>query len=377
MPITQPPLDEPFQERRRGVEVSVVVPTFNESKNIEPMVQALGRVLATKRWEVIFVDDDSPDGTAAEVRRIAQLYNNVRCVHRIGRRGLSRAVVEGIQASCAPIAVVMDGDMQHDENVVTKMISAIQSGECELAVGSRYVDGGGIGEWDKGRARMSRFATDLAKLVLRQPVSDPMSGFFAISRPAFETRVRHLSGEGFKILLDLLASGKEPLRLKEIAYTFKERVAGESKLDMMVLFEYLTLILEKKSGGIIPPKLVMFGLVGLSGMVVHFTVLALLFKFFGTSFIYAQSIATATAMTGNFFINNIFTYRDRRLKGWKMLGGLLSFLAVCSFGAAANVGIANVVFDREYTWWFAAVAGIAVGTIWNYAITSALTWGRK
>ncbi|MFM2399656.1 MAG: hypothetical protein RL341_1813 [Pseudomonadota bacterium] len=364
-------------ETRKGIEVSVIVPTFNEVRNVGAMVEKLDHAIGNMRWEVIFVDDDSPDGTAQEVRRIAQERANVRCVHRIGRRGLSRAVVEGIQASCAPIAVVMDGDLQHDETILLQMISAIKDEHFDLVVGSRYVEGGGVGQWDAGRARMSRLATAFAGLILRQPLSDPMSGFFAISRAAFLDRVRDLSGEGFKILLDLMASGAKPLKVKELPYVFRERQEGESKLDAMVLFEYLTLILEKKSGGVIPPKLVMFGLVGLSGMLVHFVVLSLSLKVFGASFAYSQTVATVVAMTGNFFVNNIFTYRDKRLRGWSLLTGLVSFLAICSFGAIANVGVANVVFERQYTWWLAALAGISVGTIWNYAVTAALTWGNR
>lgn len=360
-----------------GIEVSIVVPTFNEVKNIVPMVNQLGQVLRGLRWEVIFVDDDSPDGTAAEVRRVAQHHSNVRCVHRIGRRGLSRAVVEGIQASCAPVAVVMDGDLQHDELIVRQMIDAIKTGGYDLAVGSRYVDGGGIGQWDAGRAKMSRFATSFAGLVLKQPLSDPMSGFFAVSRDAFLQRVRHLSGEGFKILLDLVASGEGVLKIKELPYVFKERQAGESKLDLMVMFEYFTLILEKKSGGLIPPKLVMFGMVGMTGMVIHFSILSTMFKGMQLPFAASQATATVVAMACNFFLNNVFTYRDKRLKGFRLFTGLLSFMGICAFGAAANVGVANVVFESEYTWWLAALAGVAVGTIWNYVMTSAITWGKR
>jgi dolichol-phosphate mannosyltransferase len=360
------------QATAEAVELAVVVPCFNECENVEILVDSLSAALEGIEWEVIFVDDDSPDGTANVARKLAASNRRVRCIQRIGRRGLSTAVIEGMLASSAPYLAVIDGDLQHDERLLPEMLNALKREHLDLVVGSRYVKGGGIGQWDRNRAAMSTLATRLARLVLHEPLSDPMSGFFLITRPALERAVRRLSGQGFKILLDLFASTPEPYRFRELPYTFRDRLHGQSKLDSLVAWEYLMLLLDKLIGWLVPIRLVMFAAVGATGVVVHLVTLRIAMTAF--SFATSQAIATAIAITSNFSINNVLTYRDRRLRGFKFCTGLVSFFAICGVGAVANVGIANAVFQQHYTWWISALAGIAVGLIWNYAVSSALTW---
>ena len=360
------------ETRVDAIELAVVVPCFNERDNITLLVDKLTAALRGLEWEVIFVDDDSPDGTANMARKLAAANRRVRCIQRVGRRGLSTAVVEGMLASSAPYLAVMDGDLQHDERLLPKMLSALKDEKLDLVVGSRYVEGGGVGQWDRKRAALSSLATRLARLVIREPLSDPMSGFFVIARPAFERAVRRLSGQGFKILLDLFASTPEQYRFRELPYTFRDRLHGESKLDSFVAWEYIMLLVDKLIGWLVPARLVMFAAVGATGVIVHLVTLRIAMSVF--SFATSQAIATAVAITSNFIINNVFTYRDRRLRGTKFFTGLLSFFAVCGVGAVANVGIANAVFEQHYTWWVSALAGITVGLIWNYAVSSALTW---
>lgn len=355
-----------------AIELAVVVPCFNERENVTLLVDKLTAALGGIEWEVIFVDDDSPDGTANLARKLAASNRRVRCIQRIGRRGLSTAVIEGMLASSAPYLAVIDGDLQHDERLLPKMVSALKDEKLDLVVGSRYVEGGGVGQWDHKRAALSSLATRLARLVIDEPLSDPMSGFFVITRPALERAVRRLSGQGFKVLLDLFASTPEPYRFRELPYTFRDRLHGESKLDSFVAWEYLMLLLDKLIGWLVPPRLIMFAAVGTTGIVVHLVTLRIAMAVF--SFAASQAIATGVAITSNFIINNVFTYRDRRLRGMKFFIGLLSFFAVCGVGAIANVGIANAVFQQRYTWWVSALAGITVGLIWNYAVSSALTW---
>ena len=362
---------------RSPVELSIVVPTFNERDNVERLIEGIEHVLPNIKWEIIFIDDDSPDGTADFVRKIAQSKPYVRCQQRIGRRGLSKAVIEGILSSSAPVVVVMDADLQHDETILPTMLDQIRNNQTDIVVGSRYCAGGGMGAWNSQRAAMSRFATILSRTIVTPQLTDPMSGFFMIKRETFHRIVRRLSGEGYKILLDLVASSPQPLKLVEVPYTFRERVAGESKLDSAVIWEYLLLVVDKKFGHVIPARFIFFSLVGLSGVVVHFLVLAVTFKFLGLPFPIAQTIATVSAMTSNFGLNNILTYRDMRLRGGRFFTGLLTFYLVCGIGVIANVGIANVVFQRDYTWWLAGGAGALVGTVWNYAASSIFTWGRK
>ncbi|MGY6213616.1 glycosyltransferase family 2 protein [Methylolobus aquaticus] len=361
-----------------GPEFSIVVPTYKERANVTELVARLRRVLAGIHWEVIFVDDDSPDGTADAVRELGRVDRRVRCLQRVGRRGLSSACVEGMLASSAPYVAVMDADLQHDESLLPDMLRALRTGDVDVVVGSRYVAGGGVGNWNASRLRKSRFATWLAHFAVKVPLSDPMSGFFALRSNVLHAAVRHLSAIGFKILLDILASSAQGLRVRELPYQFRERIAGESKLDSKVAWDYLMLILDKTLGRFIPVRFVVFMMVGGLGVFVHLAVLTWMFKLAGSSFLSGQSVATLVAMTFNFIVNNVFTYRDRRLSGWGWLWGWLTFVLACSIGALANVGIATYLFQEERAFWvLSAIAGIVVGAVWNYAVTSIYTWKSK
>jgi len=363
-----------LEARPKTIEFAVIVPCFNERNNVEILISKLEHALAGIEWEVIFVDDDSPDGTARAARDVALINPRVRCIQRIGRRGLATAVIEGMLATTAPYLAVIDGDLQHDERLLPEMLKALKAEKLDLVIGSRYIAGGAVGEWDRSRVAMSSLATRLARLVVREPLSDPMSGFFVIARPAFERTVRRLSGQGFKILLDLFASTSQPFRFRELPYTFRDRQHGESKLDSLAMWEYVMLLLDKLIGWLVPVRLIMFAAVGASGVVVHLVTLRL--AMIVMDFTPAQAVATAVAIISNFIANNILTYRDRRLRGAKFFVGLLSFFAICGVGAVANVGIASAMFQRQHVWWLSGLAGIAVGLVWNYAISSVYTWRR-
>jgi dolichol-phosphate mannosyltransferase len=354
--------------------LSVIVPTFNERDNVEALVRALEAALPNEAWEVIFVDDDSPDGTAEFVRSVGRDKPNVRCVQRLGRRGLSSAVIEGFLASSSPYLAVIDGDLQHDERLLPAMLETLEKDGADVVVGSRYVAGAGVGSWNQTRVAMSRFATWCSRLVLQAALNDPMSGFFVIRRSAFESVMRKLSGTGYKILLDVLSSGSGHLRWRELPYEFRERNAGVSKVDSVVLWEYLLLLLDKLLGRRLPPRFTSFALVGGMGVLVHFAILAACMAG-GVRFAVAQGIATFVAMTSNFLLNNVLTYSDRRLHGVRLITGLLSFYLVCATGAIANVGVASFVFERDPSWWLAGLAGVLVGTVWNYVMTALFTWG--
>jgi dolichol-phosphate mannosyltransferase len=280
-------------------------------------------------------------------------------------------------ASSAPYLAVIDGDLQHDETQLPKMLSLLKGEDADIVVGTRYAAGAGLGDWDPSRASISRFATRLSRLVLKADLSDPMSGFFMLRREAMEQSVRNLSGIGFKILVDLFASSPRPLRFREVPYEFRARKAGESKLDTQAVWHYVMLLLDKLIGHVIPVRFVAFSLVGGFGVLVHLAVQAVLLKQVGTSFLYSQAIAAFVAMTSNFTLNNLLTYRDMRLRGWKWLRGWVSFTLGCSVGALANVGVASYLFSMDNKWLLAALAGILVGTVWNYAVTMLYTWNPK
>ena len=176
-----------------GLELTVVVPTRNERGNIQPLLERLEQALQGVNWEVVFVDDDSPDQTADVVRSIARTNSRVRCLQRIGRRGLSSACIEGVLSSAAPYVAVIDADLQHDEKLLPRMLETIKADDLDVVVGSRHVEGGSLGDWAASRQKISSFATGLARVVLRSDLSDPMSGFFMMRRTAFDQTVRRLS----------------------------------------------------------------------------------------------------------------------------------------------------------------------------------------
>jgi dolichol-phosphate mannosyltransferase len=371
-PLTFP--EAPRAGLRWPLDVSVVVPTFNERGNVEELLRRLSRVLDRRSWEVVFVDDDSPDGTSGAIRAIAARDPRVRVLQRIGRRGLSSACIEGMLASAAPVIAVMDADLQHDEALLPRMLETIHAEGADVVIGSRYVAGGSVGAWDASRAKMSRFATALAEHVLPVPVADPMSGFFMLRREVLDERVRGLSGLGFKILLDLLTAKRAPLKVVELPFTFRARHAGESKLDSSVAWDFLMLIGDRTFGRWVPVRFVAFAAVGGAGVFVHFAVLTMALKALGLAFAVAQAAAAGAAMVFNYTVNNLLTFRDRRLHGWRWWKGLASFVLACGIGAVANVGVSAYLFERRTEWVLAALAGIAVGAVWNYAVTNAYTW---
>lgn len=360
--------------------LSIVVPTFNEAGNIRELHRRVAACCEGIAWELIFVDDDSPDGTAHQVCALANEDPRVRVIHRIGRRGLSSACLEGIMASSAPVVAVMDADLQHDEALLPRMYGTLlEQTDLDIVVGSRYVDQGGIGNWDASRALVSRVATRLGSYVLKADLKDPMSGFFMIRRDAAIQCMRSgMAGIGFKILLDFFASSSRPLRFKELPYEFKARYSGESKLDATVAWEYLITLLNHLLGGVIPVRFIAFAMVGGLGVAVHLAVFTFLFKGQGSGFLFSQVVATLVAMTSNFCLNNILTYRDLRLRGWRLLTGWATFSVTCSVGAIANVGLSQWMYNREPDYWLISVlAGILVGAVWNYAVTSVYTWKKS
>src|SRR4051794_17616310 len=311
-------------------ELSVVVPTFNERDNVVALFRKLEAALAGRAWEVIYVDDNSPDGTWDVVRALAREDSRVRCIRRIGRRGLSGACIEGILASSAPCAAVIDADLQHDETQLPKMLALLQGGEADLVVGSRYIEGGSADSFDRQRAGASMLATQVAKRVLRVEIADPMSGFFMIRRDRFEQLAPELSTQGFKILLDVVATAHGALRITEIPYTFGARLHGESKLDSVVALDFLGLVLAKLTHDAVSLRFLLFALVGSVGVLVHLVALFIALEVFEFPFPEAQACGALLAMTSNFMLNNFLTYRDQRLKGFAILRGLVVFYLVCS-----------------------------------------------
>ena len=358
-------------------ELSVVIPTFNERDNVTTLFRRLEQTLAGIPFEAVFVDDNSPDGTWQVLRALSREDGRVRCIRRIGRRGLSGACIEGILASSAPCAAVIDADLQHDETQLPKMLALLQGGEFDLVIGSRYIEGGSADSFNRQRAGASALATEVAKRVLRVEVADPMSGFFMIRRERFEELAPQLSTQGFKILLDVVATAHGALRIKEIPYKFGSRLHGESKLDSMVALDFLGLVLAKLTHDVVSLRFLLFALVGSLGLVVHLAALYVALNALDIRFAGAQACGALCAMTSNFILNNFLTYRDQRLKGFAILRGLLLFYLVCSVGLFANVGVAFSVYDQQPIWWLAGAAGALMGVVWNYAMSGLFVWRKR
>jgi dolichol-phosphate mannosyltransferase len=359
-----------------GPELSIIVPTFCECSNVAAVIQEVSQALEGISWEIVFVDDDSTDGTVEEIRRLAleRPRNEVRCIHRIGRRGLSSACIEGMLSVSAPVVAVMDADLQHDTCKLRDMLQAIRGG-ADIAVGTRGIGGGSFGKMSNVRQRISLSSSQLARALLHVDLSDPMSGFFMLRRSLAMDVVRHLSGLGFKILLDIVVSAPKGTNIVEVPYKFRARYAGESKLDLSAAVEFLMLLADKMVGRYIPVRFLAFSFVGGLGVLVHFFILALFFKGFNVSFPTSQTVATLATIIFNFSLNNSLTFRDQRLKGFRFLFGLASFIVISSLGAISNVGIASVLFSNyNVTWTVSALAGVLVGAVWNYAMSRAFTW---
>lgn len=357
-----------------GPDVSIIVPCYNESANVRPLVEMLRKVLDGRRWEVIFVDDNSPDGTSDVVRALAQEDSHVRGLCRIGRRGLSSAVIEGALSSSAQVVAVMDGDLQHDESRLPALIDAVAGGGCDLAVGSRHVEGGS----NQGLANAWRHALSdggiwLAQRFMPVRLTDPMSGFFAIRQDRFRQIAPFLAATGFKILLDLVLSSPSPLKVQEIPCGFRARVAGESKLDVVVMLQFGALLVDKLCHGLVPLRFIAFCGVGFAGVLTNLVIMRLALLA-GADFSLAQGVGTVVAMIVNFFLDNTVTYRDRRLKGARAARGLLLFILVCSVGAVANIGIARLLYDQGHMITEASVAGAIMAAVWNYAMSSTIVW---
>ena len=374
-------------DNTRALTLCVVLPTLNEAANLAPLVERLDAALAGIAWEAIIVDDDSTDGTSDAARALSLADPRVRVIQRIGRRGLASAAIEGMCATAAPYVAVMDADHQHDPALLPQMLAALGSGQFDLAYASRFAEGASTAEWNRpDRVRASGLANALARRMTGVQLSDPMSGYFMLSAATLRGVAPRLSGLGFKILLDILATVDRPLRVKEFPLQFAARAAGESKLDRAVVFEFLVGLYDKWLGRIIPTRFALFGTIGAMGVVVHMAVLASFLTIFGqpfrfgqwiTAFDVGQTVAAIVAMTFNFFLNNALTYSDKRLTGGAALTrGWLKFGLTCSVGLLANIGVAGLLLRMGIHSYAAAIIGIAVGSVWNFALSSRFVWGR-
>ncbi len=357
-------------------ELAIIVPTFCERDNLAPLVRALGDVLQGVEYEIIFVDDDSPDDTAGAARELARSDPRIRVLHRIKRRGLSSAVLEGMMSTGADYLAVMDGDMQHDEAALPEMLRRIRTGTLDLVIGTRNTSGGSMGEFSAGRVALSQLGRRLSAFTCKAELSDPMSGYFVVTRSYLLEVVHSLSAVGFKVLVDLVASARRPVRIAEVGYTFRNRLRGESKLDLIVSLQYLELLLDKAIGNWVPVRYALFGMVGAVGVAAQFVLVWAFIRWSGYAFHEAQLYASLLVIILNFTLNNHLTFRSSRLSGWRWFVGLGLFTAACSIGLLSNLRVADTLRGLGLEWHLASVAGIVIGSVWNYGVSSMLVWRR-
>jgi dolichol-phosphate mannosyltransferase len=374
----------------RPLELAIVLPTYNERKNIATMIERLDAALQGVAWEAVFVDDNSPDGTSDEARRLSLVDPRVRCIQRIGRRGLASAAIEGMCSTAAPVVAVMDADHQHDPALLPQMLKAVTSGEYDLAYASRFAEGASTEAWGRpDRVKASGLANRIANKVTGVELTDPMSGFFMLRAETLRADAHRLSGVGFKILLDILATVDRPLRVKEFPLHFAARAEGESKLDQTVVFEFLVGLYDKWLGRIIPTRFALFGTVGALGVVVQLSALwVMLHLVFAERFVYgnwsesatfniSNTIAAVVAMTFNFVLNNELTYSDKRLRGFgPLMRGWAQFALTCSLGLLTNIGSAAVLKTIGIHDVLAVITGVLLASVFNFALSSKFVWGK-
>lgn len=354
------------------MKLSIVVPTYNESENILILIEKLTEVQTGVASEIIVVDDNSPDGTALLVERLNQ--SNVRTIIRQGKRGLSSAVIEGIEQAKGEYVLVMDADLQHDEGIILQMLALLENQNLDIVVGSRYIDGGGVGEFSKLRSKVSKLATSLANKFIGLEIQDPLSGFFIVKRSYVLPILDSLSGKGFKILLDIILSSKSAPKIGEVPYVFKTRLAGKSKLNSVIVLEYLVLLLEKRFSFSVPLDFVSYMLVGLFGVFVHLAVLYGALLIFGFNFISAQLLATLAAMANNFLLNNKYTFFQSSHDGKFILIAAIKFYLLCSIGLLINLSISTNLFSYGIPWYVAGFMGTIISAIWNYMSSKLVVW---
>lgn len=357
----------------KSTTISIIIPTYNERDNVIPLVKRINRAISNYQHEIIFIDDNSRDGTAEQARSLSPAYP-VRVIVRQNKKGLASAVVDGLQYAKGQVVLVMDADLQHPPEVIPGLLKEIESG-ADIVIASRYVTGGSVQGWGLARRIISRGAIFLAHLLLplSRQVRDPVSGFFMFKRQVVANA--NLRPSGYKILLEILMEGNFG-STAEVAFTFSTRSRGESKLNARQQIRYLKHLydLMRRKGEL--TRFAKFCLVGLSGVLVNVGLLWSLTEFLGLYYLISATISIESSIVSNFVLNNYFTFHDRRLPGAKtFLKRLLKFNLVSLGGLVINLGVLwtlTELFGIYYI--FSNLCGILMATLWNYAANTWWTW---
>lgn len=363
------------------LELSVVIPTYNEIENVPILLNLLFEVLKSKSYEIIIVDDNSPDGTWQAVESISKQHPQVKLIRRLEGKGLSSAVIAGMHFSKGACIAVMDADMQHDESILPQMCDKVISERVDICVGSREAPGGGYGDWSLKRKLVSYGARWLAHVSVGTTIKDPMSGFFALSREYFESTIEKINPAGFKILLEFLARGDKPNAV-EVGYTFRTRVHGTTKLNATVALEYLLALIDLRFGWLVPNQFVKFGLVGLTGSLVNFIGFALM-KSAGFPIPISIVLGVELAIMWTYFANNKFTFTPMSFTGKQFFKGFALYQFVCLYGLIIQISVVStlvttfsIVTSNIVGLYLVYMVGVAFAAVGNYFLHSYYTWNR-
>jgi len=353
--------------------LSLVICTLDEADCIGGVLKETGEALAGVSYEIVVVDDSDDMATADVVLAYARKDARIRLIRRSGSRGLASAAIAGWEVARGDVLAIMDGDGQHDPRLVREMLVRLIAGKRDLVVASRFTEDGpsGMVGW---RYLISRAGIAFTDLMLGVHSTDPLSGLFVMRRDWFEAARPRLSGVGFKILIDVMASGPRRPKITEVGTSLRTRLGGESKLDMRVILDLAALLLDKRTRGLIPARFSLFAAVGSTGVAVHLAALTLAMESMALPFWIAQALAIFVAMNSNFFLNNVLTFRDKRLRGLALWSGLIAFDLSCAGGALLGEAVGSLAKMTGLHWVVAGVGGAFAAALWNYVAASGAVW---
>ncbi|MDH4262081.1 MAG: glycosyltransferase family 2 protein [Spirochaetia bacterium] len=357
-------------------DLSVILPTFNEKENIILILDKIRKVLKNESYQIIVVDDNSPDGTWEIAQHYSKKLSNIQVIRRLNMKGLSSAILEGFGSSNSKWMVVMDADLQHDEKILVEFIKAFEEG-YEIVLGSRKTAGGGIGEWNALRRVISWVATKMALLIIKNNVSDPMSGFFGIRKEIFENSIDKINPRGFKLLLELLAHNPDS-KVHEIGFTFNKRLHGKSKLNTNVIIDYMEALYDLSFGKYLPLRFLKYSIIGLTGLLLYQLFIWIGLNLLEISKYYSIALGIEAAILSNYFLNNFWTFRDYRHKSIYIITGLFSYHLISLAGVVINYSSTVILINQfKINIYTASIIGAVLSTLWNYRMNFQITWKKE
>jgi dolichol-phosphate mannosyltransferase len=353
--------------------LSIICPTLNERDNVAVIYQHIDRIV-TCEWELIFVDDNSSDGTRLEIEQLSRRDRRVRLINRVGRKGLASAASEGFLCAVYDHCVLIDADLQHDINNINVMAEEVAQSGNDLVISSRFKVNQTLG-LSSARTRLSIVGNGMIDLILRRQLTDPLSGCFLIRRERYLALHPSLILSGFKILFDILScpDGRQ-LTVSEIPIKFLNRHSGESKLRKTVMLEFMGTYVTRMVERVIPLSFIKFSMIGALGVLLHYLILSFFLKLSGFDFAVSQLVTSYLVMVSNFLLNNRYTFSANRLFGGQLVFGLMKFMFFCSFGALISLSFAFYLKDTGLSPVAAGVLGTVAGSLWNFVLNSLYTW---